>query len=515
MRVIDNRILHLRTRDPDRITTVIPKSKRITTHDVLVHWGLEECKVLRNLGFKNVPSSIHRDYDWPGLYTPYSHQKEVAAFFTLNRRGFCFSDPGTGKTSSAIWAADYLMEAGAIKKALIICPLSIMDAAWRKDLFKTVMHREVAIAYSKSSDTRKEIIRSTNAEFVIINYDGIEIVRKEIIDKEFDLIIVDEANSYAKTTTRKWKTLQSIIKSNTWLWMMTGTPAAQSPLDAYGLAKLVQPDAVPKFFGAFRDQVMYKISPFKWIAKPNAKEVVFNALQPAIRYTKEECLDLPPLVYMYREAPLTTQQQKYYNQLKQHFMIAAAGENITAVNAAINVNKLLQLAGGSVYTDTGEVLEFDYSTRFDALLEILAGTPNKILLFVEYSHTIDRLKTDLKKSKYEVGVIDGRVGQTARSQICSDFQNTDKYKVLILHPKAAGHGLTLTKADTVVYWIPVSSVESYIQCNARVDRIGQANKTTVVHLYGSEIERKRYKILEDRLDFHTGVIDLYKEVIQQ
>ena len=94
--------------------------------------------------------------------------------------------------------------------------------------------------------------------------------------------------------------------------MMTGTPAAQSPLDAFGLAKIVDPKSVPRFFGTFRDQVMSKVSQFKWVPKPEATEIVFSALQPAIRFTKAECLDLPEIVYTHREVELTRQQQKYY-----------------------------------------------------------------------------------------------------------------------------------------------------------------------------------------------------------
>lgn len=86
---------------------------------------------------------------------------------------------------------------------------------------------------------------------MVINYDGVEIVRDVIANGGFDLIIVDEATHYKNPQTKRWKTLQSLLKPDTWLWMMTGTPAAQSPLDAYGLAKLVNPKAVPKFLVRF------------------------------------------------------------------------------------------------------------------------------------------------------------------------------------------------------------------------------------------------------------------------
>lgn len=515
MQIVNNKALLLRAKNPDRITQVIPKSKRISKHEVLVHWGLDECKVLNNLGIRDVPSPILRSYDWPGLFKPLEHQKTTAAFLTMYRRAFCFNEAGTGKTASTIWAADYLMKLGVVKRVLVVCPLSIMTSAWVNDLFKTVMHRKVIVAYSKNPETRRAIIRNTDADFVIINYDGIEVALNAIQEKDFDLIIADEC-SYLKTaTTRRWKTFNKVLKPEAWLWMMTGTPAAQSPLDAYGLAKMVNPSNVPRFFGAFRDQVMYKVTNFKWVPKPDAQQTVFKVLQPAIRFTKDECLDLPEMTYVYREAPLTPQQDKYYKALKKEFTITAAGESITGVNAAANLNKMLQLCSGSVYSDSGEVVEFDCSNRLSALKEVIDEAAHKVLVFAMYTHTIGMLKEALTKAKYKVAVVDGSVSVGKRTQIFHEFQNTDKIEVLIIQPQAASHGVTLHAADTVVYWTPVMSVETYLQCNARVDRVGQKNKTTVVHLQGSDLERKMYRVLKERIDFHHGVVDLYREVFSE
>ena len=111
---------------------------------VLVNWDLEEAIVLKNLRIRDVPSPINATYNWPGLFKPFEHQKTTASFLTMHKRSFCFNEQGTGKTASVIWAADYLMTKRIIKRVLVICPLSIMDSAWRNDLFKFAMHRKVA-----------------------------------------------------------------------------------------------------------------------------------------------------------------------------------------------------------------------------------------------------------------------------------------------------------------------------------------------------------------------------------
>lgn len=511
MEIINNKVLLLNLRNPNKVTTVIPKSKIVGENQVAVNWGLDEAQVLKNLHIKNIPSPIMGHYNWPGLHKPFDHQKTTASFLTLHRRAFCLNEQGTGKTGSVIWAADYLMKLGRIKRVLVICPLSIMDSAWRADLFKFAMHRHVDIAYG-SREKRLRIINS-NAEFVIINYDGVEIVQEEIANGGFDLIVIDEANAYKNVQTTRWKTLNKILKPDTWLWMLTGTPAAQSPVDAYGLAKLVSPLNVPKFYSAFKDMVMYKVSQFRWINRPNADKIVFEALQPAIRFTKEECLDLPELTYVSREVELTPMQKKYYDLLRKQLVVQTVGEQITAVNAAVGMNKLLQISCGAVYSDSGETLEFDIKNRYKVLREVIDETKQKILIFVPFKHTIQILSEKLKSDGFTTDIISGDVSAGNRSDIFKRFQETSDPRILIIQPQAAAHGVTLTAADTVVWWGPTPSLEIYAQANARAHRAGQRHPVTVVRLQGSNAEKHLYKMLDERIDDHVKLVDLYKNLL--
>ena len=511
MEIIENgKALLLRLRNPQQVTEVIPQSRMLSDNKVVVKWGVDETQVLKNLNIK-APSPIEKQYSWTGSYEPFAHQKTTSAFLTLNRRAFCFNEQGTGKTASAIWASDFLLNKKVINRVLVICPLSIMDSAWRDDLFIFAPHRSVDVAYG-SSKKRKEIIEQ-DADYVIINYDGVAIIADEIANGGFDLIIVDEATHYKNAQTNRWKTLNKLLKTNTWLWMMTGTPAAQSPLDAYGLAKLINPTAVPRFFGSFRDMIMIKVTNFKWVPKETATDIVFNALQPAIRFTKEECLDLPPMVYAKREVELTRQQKKYYEQLRKKLVMQITGEQITAINAAVVMSKLLQISAGAVYTDDSDVLEFDISHRYKVLREVIDESSQKILIFVPFKHTIDILTEKLRKDGITTDIIRGDVSATSRTQIFKTFQETPDPWVLVIQPQAAAHGVTLTAANTVVWWGPTSSLETYSQANARVHRSGQKHKCTVVQLHGSPVEKRVYTLLDNRIDVHTKIIDLYKEIL--
>jgi len=296
---------------------------------------------------------------------------------------------------------------------------------------------------------------------------------------------------------------------------MTGTPASQSPVDAFGLARLVAPNRVPSFTTAWRDKVMVQMSRFKWASRPNAQELVHRALQPAIRFTKKECLDLPDVMYQTRQVELSPQAIMYYKKLKSQLLIEAAGEQISAVNAASAMSKLLQISSGAVYTDAHEVVEFDISPRLNTLGEVLDETLQKVIVFVPFLHTIGVVTKFLSEEGYSSEVISGSVTARDRANIINKFQTQEHPRVLVIQPQSASHGVTLTAADTVVFWSPVLSVETYLQCIARIDRVGQVNKMTVVHLQGSEVERKVYSALQGKVDSHMQLVDLYKQELEE
>jgi len=450
-------------------------------------------------------------YVYPGAYKPFKHQETTTAFLAEHKKAFCFNEQGTGKTASSIWASDFLMIQKVVRRALIICPLSIMDSVWRDDIMTFAPHRTVEVAHG-TPEKRKQIIEE-GSDYVVINYDGVEIVSDVIAKGGFDLIIVDEATHYKNSRTTRWRVLNKLLCDDTWLWMMTGTPAAQSPLDAYGLAKFINPTAIPKFYGSFRDMVMTQISRFKWIPKESSTKTVYKALQPAIRFTKEDCLDLPPMTYVKREVELTRQQNKYYKELKTKLRMEITGEEITAHNAAIGMNKLLQIASGAVYTDKGDVLQFDIKNRYKVLKEVIDEASRKVLVFVPFRHTIDLLKEKLISDRVPTEVIRGDVPAHKRTEIFKSFQETVYPKVLLIQPQSAAHGVTLTKANDVVWWSPISSLETYSQANARVHRAGQTNKCTVTQLQGSNTEKHVYRLLDNRIHLHTKIIELYKEIL--
>jgi|TARA_R110000764_G_scaffold15356_2_gene43628 SNF2 family DNA or RNA helicase len=219
------------------------------------------------------------------------------------------------------------------------------------------------------------------------------------------------------------------------------------------------------------------------------------------------------MVYVKREVELTKQQKKYYAELKSRMIMQAAGEEITAVNAAANMNKLLQISCGAVYTDKGDTLEFDIRHRYKVLREVIDESSKKVLVFAPFKHAISILSEKLTSDGVSNAVIQGSVSAGKRTEIFKAFQEQDEPRVLVIQPAAAAHGVTLTAANTVVWWGPTSSLETYAQANARVHRAGQTHKCTVVQLQGSPVEKHVYRLLDSKMDIHTQIIDLYNKIL--
>jgi len=173
----------------------------------------------------------------------------------------------------------------------------------------------------------------------------------------------------------------------------------------------------------------------------------------------------------------------------------------------------LQISAGAIYTDEKEVLEFDIKNRYKVLREVIDESSQKVLVFVPFTHVINILTDKLRAEGITTEIIRGDVPAHKRTNIFKQFQESADPQVLVIQPQAAAHGVTLTAANTIVWWGPTSSLETYDQANARVHRSGQNHKCTVVQLQGSDAERHVYKLLDRRIDVHTKLTDLYKEIL--
>jgi SNF2 family DNA or RNA helicase len=443
------------------------------------------------------------------------HQKATAEFLTFNDRAFVLSEQGTGKTMSAIWAADFLMRNRKINRVLIVCPLSVMKSAWYNDMAKILIGSTIGVCIGTRQ--QKEAVIKSGAQYVLVAYDSVPTVQKTLARGGFDLIIADEV-TYVKTAkAQRSSALQHLVAPHVKVWGMTGTPIAQSPMDAHGQLMVVRAgsDMVPRSMSAFRALVMTKnpYDTYGWTPKPDATDLVYKLMQPAIRFTKEECLDLPERTYQMREVEMTTEQAKHYNKLKKDGILKLKEGVVTAVNAGVLLSKLLQAASGTVYTETGEVVEFDNSSRLDEMKSIIDGTSHKVLVFCMFKHSVAQVCNYLSKAGISWDVIHGGITGNKRGDVVNRFQNEKDPKVLVIQPKAASHGITLTAADTVIWFNPVLSSETYLQANDRIHRHGQRNPCTVYHLVGCDVEKKAYTMLDKKIASQDNLLEMFKELV--
>lgn len=512
MQVVEGKGLLFDAPNPQQILQVIDKAVLTPEGKVLAHWSMKTVQALRQMGIP-APSPIAKNYSYPGRDAAMDQQKRMAEFCTVYRRCFNFSEMGTGKSRASLWATDYLMSTNAIKRCLILSPLSVVKTAWEADLIATCLHRSFGVAVGDAK--RRNKIIASDCDIVITNHDTVKHSRLELARAAFDLIIVDEATAFSNTQTDRWKALNSLIKKDTRLWLLTGTPAANSPLQAYGLGKLVCPERVPKFFTGWKDLTMNKVSTFTYLPKANARDTVFNALQPAIRFEKKDCFELPPVMYVEREVEMEPQQAKYYKEIKAQMLMYVAGKQITAVNSGVLMGKLLQIASGTVYSDDGNVVDFRAKSRLNDMLQVINECANKVIVFANYKHTIAQIVQFLNDNDIECAAIDGSVSMDARTLYINTFQNTPSCKVLVLQPKVASHGITLTAASVAIWFTPTSSLETWRQANDRINRYGQKNKMTIVKLVGSAIERRVYSILEKRDADQSELLQMYRQLLEE
>ena len=229
-----------------------------------------------------------------------------------------------------------------------------------------------------------------------------------------------------------------------------------------------------------------------------------------MRFTRDQCLDLPDTTYQTLEIPLSKEQLEYYDIMKKKAMIEYAGGNITASNAAVLLNKLLQISAGAVKNDTGEVVEVGCAERVSMLIKIFDETPqHKLVVFATYRASIELVINALTKHGINAKAIHGDVPQNVRAKYIEDFQS-GSIQILVLQPQSSAHGITLTAASTIVWFSLIASNELYEQGNARIIRAGQIRKTQIIKFVSTKAENHINSILERKGNLSREVLDLFK-----
>ena len=510
--VPQHKAIVLKANNPEQILACIPTAKKFNfrgTDLVYVPHHIDTVRILRNLGAK-APSPINHYYDYPkaeGRYNPFDHQRVTCEFLTINPKAAVLNAPRTGKTLSCLWAADYLMREGIIRKVLIVSPLSTLERVWGDAVFLTFFHRKAVVLYG-SAERRRKLLKQP-ADFYIVNHDGFNIIRKEI-PEDIDLVIYDEAAVMRNPSTNRFKQFHNFMvdRPNCRLWLLTGTPTPNEPTDAWALAKLVgQP--IPRY-SLFREMVMMKIGQWAWRPRPDSEKLVQQFLQPSIRFSRDDCFDLPDTIYETRQCELHPEQLRLYKKMIKELTVEVNSKQVTAVNEAVKIQKLLQILLGCMYDTTGERAFVNSEPRLAVIHEVIEECEEKVIVFVPFTGALEALAAHLGKS-FSVAVVNGNIPKRARDDIFQQFTNSPNPRVLIADARTMSHGLDLSAATTIIWAGPTNSNETYEQANARIVGPRQKHKTAIVHIEATPLERRIYQRLKDKQSLQGLLLDTIQQ----
>ncbi len=532
---IQNQALLIRTKMAKLVAMSVPRSA-IAEYDengnpsaVLVRWELEQMQKCADIGV-TVLSPMIRDYEFTGRYKPYVHQLKICSFLTTNKRALCFADMGTGKSLAVVHCIKYLLSIGEIKRALIIAPLSTLTRTWVDEFFN--VDPSITVTKLHGPKAKRVELAANGAQVHVINYEGISVIHNEIKANNYDCVVIDEVTSYSNHESKRWKEAYNLFKDTKYVWGLTGTPILRGVIAAYGQAALVVPHNVKfRSFWEFRNSVQRKINDFLWVDRPEAHDIAFSMLRPAISIKKKDCIDLPSMVHVYREVELDKGQKAFYVKLKEESLVKDELMQVTAVNAAVLAGKLIQVATGCIYDDDGRALEFDVSGRINETIDFIQKARNeastadkgKTIVFAPFKHTAALIRKKLseakivvdgKERKIKAEIIDGDVSAKRRDDIFGRFKEDNSLDVIVAIPQTMSHGLTLTNASCIVWFGPCTSAETYAQACNRIDRPGQTESMTIVHLYSTPAEWKLYSNLRENKKSENYLLTFYKDFLR-
>ncbi len=443
----------------------------------------------------------------------YDHQMVTAKQIFLNPYTFCLNEAGTGKTRSWLEAFNWELQnsKSKVKQALIVAPLSILEPSWADDIAKFYPHMTVEIAHGR----RKETALNSSANIILVNHDGVKWINKLTKDFTNWWICVDESTAFKNKDSLRSKSLAQLIQRNfTNKVLMTGTPNPNTVLDAWHQMKLLDNGVrLDRNIYVFRNKVC---SP-QWVPgvpkpvykdKPGAEKQVMEWIKDcSVRFTAEECLDLPKNRIQKIFVKLPKKAIDAYRKLAREAYVQLESGVVTAVHAGALTKKLLQICTGSVYDSTHNAI-MAHENRYSLVIDLVEQRTTPCVVAFNWRHEKEGLLKLAKKRGITTEFIDGSVAPSDRADVVRRFQHGHT-KMLLCQPQSASHGLTLTTARTTIWASPTYNAEHYLQMNKRIHRVGQTAKTETILITAEETaEEQVYEKLNGKVERMESLLHL-------
>ena len=461
----------------------------------------------------DVAHPIEYQYDWPSAkgFVPKKYQIKSASLATIWPKFLNQNGMGTGKTLTALWAYDYLMSIGYISRCLVLAPLSTLTEVWASHIMQHFPHRTVSMLTGAKSTRVKRLNRLS--DFYLVNHAGMVVLYEELMDRpDINASIFDEVSEIRNLTRvynhyMTWATQEG----RPWRMGLTATPTPHEPADAFALGKFLENPQTPSSKAAFKAKVMERnIFSGRWESKEGCEASVAQLLVPSVRFTRDE-LDIPETTYSHRTVPMTSDQSKSFEIMKETLRVELEQGVITAANGAVKMRKLLQICSGGIrHTEENTEHFIDATPRWKEVVDIINQCGEKVLIFIpEKSVGIPSLNAYLSKHHLPPLVVHGGVPKGQRDEMYHEFQHNKKDKrVMIAQPQVMAHGLNFSAATCIVWVTPNNSSNVFVQANGRIPRMDQQHKTNIIMLSGTTFERRLYQVLIDKENFQQKVLEI-------
>jgi SNF2 family DNA or RNA helicase len=449
-------------------------------------------------------------------FIPHDYQK-VAIEKTIDQPAVgLLLEMGLGKTVSVLTAIQALLyDYFDVSKVLVIAPLRVAQSTWSGEIEKWDHLRGLRL--SKVLGNEKQRIEALNqpADLYIINRENTEWLVNYYGRKwPFDMVVIDELSSFKNPKSKRFRALRKVRPLIKRVVGLTGTPAPNGLIDLWSQIYLLdQGERLGKTLTGYRDRYFdpgrrNQNIVFEWVPKPFAEERIYEKISDiCVSMKAEDWLRLPERIDNVIEVELPEKAKNQYNQLEKNLILPLLDSDVTAANAAVLTNKLLQMANGAIYDEFGEAKEI-HDTKLEALEEVVEAANGKpVLVAYSYRHDLDRIKNRLRK--YNPRMLDN-------DQDVRDW-NAGKIQVLLLHPASGGHGLNLQAGGNIIVWFGLTwSLEWYQQTNARIHRQGQTERVIVHHIVAKgTMDEQVLKALTGKAATQEDLMEAVKARIEQ
>ena len=444
---------------------------------------------------------------------------------TINKGFGLLFEMGTGKTltSIAIMGAGFQM--GKIKRVLVVAPTSVCSV-WTHDIEDFADFRFKAGVLLGAKDQRLKELESIKnyplnvLKVAIINYESCwrPEIFKALLEYDADLVIADESQRIKTHDTEQSKAMHQIGDKARYKLILSGTPVQNNAIDIYSQYRFLDKTVFGESYYAFRGRyaIMGGFNRKQIVGYRDLDKLIKKEYSVAYRVTKEEALDLPEQTFITRHIPLTGEAKRLYNKLKKDSYAELEHGVITAPTLLTKLLRLQQFTGGFLQPDEESKPEWVFDGKLQALEDILddfvLGEQKKLVVFCRFRNEIDAIQRLFEKKKIRYSSIYGDIKQQDRGAIVDDFQENPETKVILCQIETAGLGITLTAANTCVYYSVNYNYAAFSQSLARIHRIGQKNVCTYIELIVEHtVDEQVYKALAKKEDLAETIVDNWRE----